>query len=115
MVYTRDLKSLEGFLVWVRLPPRAQTMFYIYILQSLKDYKLYVGYTGNLKNRFIEHRKGRVLTTKTRRPLVLIYYEAYRAEKDARIMEKFLKTGQGREFIKNNIIYSRVSAPGGPA
>lgn len=100
--------------MWVRLPPRAQTMFYIYILQSLKDYKLYVGYTGNLKNRFIEHRKGRVLTTKTRRPLVLIYYEAYRVEKDARIREKFLKTGQGREFIKKNIIYSRVSAQGGP-
>jgi len=47
--------------------------------------------------------------------MVLIYYEAYRAEKDARVREIFLKTGQGRKFIKKNIIYSRVSAQGGPA
>ena len=90
-------------------------MFYVYILQSLKDNKLYIGYTSDLKNRFSEHQRGCVSTTKNRRPLVLIYYEAYRSEKDARVREKFLKTGQGREFIKKNIIYSRVSAQGGPA
>ncbi len=90
-------------------------MFYVYILQSLKDNKLYIGYSSNLKKRFVEHRRGIVSSTKNRRPIVLIYYEAYRSEKDARIREKFLKTGKGREFIKKNIIYSRVSAQGGPA
>jgi putative endonuclease len=90
-------------------------MFYVYILQSLKNKRLYVGFTANLRDRFNEHEKGKVSSTKNIRPLILIYYEAYRAEKDARIREKFLKTGQGREFIKKNIIYSRVSAQGGPA
>jgi putative endonuclease len=90
-------------------------MFYIYILQSIKDAKLYVGYSSDLKNRIEEHLRGIVVSTKNRRPMVLIYYEAYRAEKDARVREIFLKTGQGREFIKKNIIYSRVSAQGGPA
>jgi len=90
-------------------------MFCVYVLQSLKDKKLYIGYTADLKSRLIEHKKGDVATTKNRRPLVLIYYEAYRSKKDAKIREKFLKTGQGREFIKKNIIYSRVSAQGGPA
>jgi putative endonuclease len=90
-------------------------MFYVYILQSLKNKRLYTGFTANLRDRFNEHEKGKVSSTKNIRPLMLIYYEAYRAEKDARIREKFLKMGQGREFIKKNIIYSRVSAQGGPA
>ena len=90
-------------------------MFYVYILQSLKNKRLYTGFTANLRDRFNEHEKGKVSSTKKIRPLMLIYYEAYRAEKDARIREKFLKMGQGREFIKKNIIYSRVSAQGGPA
>ena len=90
-------------------------MFYVYILQSLKDNRLYIGFTSDLKKRLIEHRSGKVTTTKNRRPMLLIYYEAYRSKKDAQIREKFLKTGKGREFIKNNVIYSRVSAQGGPA
>jgi len=91
-------------------------MFYVYILQSLKDGKLYVGYSADLNKRIDEHSKGEVTSTKSRRPMVLIYYESYRAEKDARVREIFLKTGQGRDFIKKNIIYSlAVSAQGGPA
>lgn len=90
-------------------------MFYVYVLQSTKDYKLYIGYSADLKERIKEHSRGKVTSTKNRRPLVLIYYEAYREEKDARVREIFLKTGQGRDFISKNIIYSRVSAQGGPA
>ena len=90
-------------------------MFYVYILESLKDNRLYIGYSLNLRERFFEHQKGKVSSTKNRRPLILIYYEAYKSKKDAIIREKFLKTGKGREFIKNNVIYSRVSAQGGPA
>lgn len=90
-------------------------MFYVYILQSIKDDKLYIGYSADLKERISSHIKGLVPSTKNRRPVVLIYYEAYRSEKDARTREIFLKTGQGREFVNKNIIYSRVSAQGGPA
>jgi len=90
-------------------------MFYVYILQSIKDNKLYIGYSSNLKQRIDEHSRGIVTSTKNRRPMVLIYYEAYRAEKDARVREIFLKTGQGRKFINKNIVCSRVSAQGGPA
>lgn len=90
-------------------------MFYVYILESIKDNKLYIGYSSKLKERIDSHLKGGVSSTKNRRPLVLIYYEAYREEKDARIREIFLKTGQGRDFIKHNIVYSRVSAQGANA
>jgi putative endonuclease len=78
-------------------------MFYTYVLKSLKDKKLYVGLTGNLKQRLEEHRKGRVESTKERLPLNLIYYEACLNRADAAKREKYLKTYHGKMFIKNRL------------
>ena len=78
-------------------------MFYIYVLISKKDNKFYVGYTDDLKRRIGQHNNGYVESTKHRRPLKLIYYEAYLNEKDARSRESFLKSGKGREIIKKQI------------
>jgi putative endonuclease len=75
-------------------------MFYIYILFSKKDGKLYIGYTPDLKSRIKKHNSGYVLDTKNRRPLKLIYYESYLTESDAKRREKFLKGGKGREELK---------------
>jgi len=77
--------------------------YYVYVLQSLKDSKFYTGYTENLKLRFEEHQKGRVASTRDRRPLKLIYYEACLNQKDARHREKYLKTYFGKMFLKNRL------------
>ena len=66
-------------------------MFYTYVLKSKKDQQLYVGSTNDLKKRFKEHNDGKVFSTKPRRPFELVYYEAYKAESDARNREKNLK------------------------
>jgi len=66
-------------------------MHYVYVLKSLKDKKLYVGFSSNLKERCKEHFKGQVESTEKRRLLKLVYYEAYESEKDARIREVKLK------------------------
>ena len=52
-------------------------MYYVYIFQSQKDKKLYIGFTSNLKKRIRKHQAGEVTSTKTRRPLRLIFYEAF--------------------------------------
>ena len=75
-------------------------MFYVYILFSEKDKQLYTGFTPNLKSRFKAHDNGFVKATKHRRPLKLIYYEAYLKELDARRREKYLKGGNGRGLLK---------------
>lgn len=75
-------------------------MFYVYILFSEKDKKPYTGFTPNLKSRFRAHTNGYVKATKHRRPLKLIYYEAYIDESDARRREKYLKGGNGRGDLK---------------
>ena len=75
-------------------------MYYVYILQSEKDRKLYVGCTGDLKKRIELHNSGKVLSTKFRKPFSLIHYEAYINKSDAFKREKFFKTGWGRNYIK---------------
>lgn len=78
-------------------------MFYIYVLQSKKDGKFYTGYSANLKLRFEHHNKGLIASTKNRRPLKLIYYEACLNQQDATHREKYLKTHYGKMFIRNRL------------
>ncbi|MBI4686414.1 MAG: GIY-YIG nuclease family protein [Nitrospirae bacterium] len=78
-------------------------MYYIYVLKSEMDSNLYVGYSNNLKARIDLHNKGRVTSTKNRRPLKLIYYEACHNQNDALKREKYLKTTYGKRYIKNRL------------
>ncbi len=75
----------------------------LYILISLKDKCLYIGYTNNIKNRLEKHNNGYVKATKNRRPLKLIYYEAYIFEKEAKQRKKYLKGGKGRSELKTQL------------
>jgi putative endonuclease len=77
--------------------------YYVYILKSGKDKKLYTGYTNNLKLRFEQHQKGKVESTKDRRPLKLIYYEACLNQQDATHREKYLKTYHGKTFLRKRL------------
>ena len=87
-------------------------MFYVYILRSQRDGNLYVGYTADLKNRFKEHNRGAVTSTRSRIPFTLVYYEAYAAEQDAKQREKMLKRFSGamthlRKRMTHSIILSK--------
>lgn len=75
-------------------------MYYVYILESERNGKLYKGFTSDLKRRIKEHRSGASEFTSQNGPWKLVYYEAFLSEKDARREELFLKSGQGRERIK---------------
>ena len=66
-------------------------MHYVYVLKSLKDGLLYIGYTNDLKRRFAEHNAGLSKATKPRTPFQLVYYEAYKSRADAVAREKNLK------------------------
>jgi len=73
-------------------------MFYVYIL-LLCNKQLYTGSTDDLKRRLFEHKKGKVKSTKNRRPLSLIHYEAYLLKSDAARREKFLKKTEGKRLL----------------
>jgi len=75
--------------------------FYTYVLESEKDGNKYAGYTKDLNLRFKQHTDGLVESTKDRRPLKLIYFEACLSQTDALKREKYFKTHYGKMFLKN--------------
>ena len=83
--------------------PVRNSQWYTYILQSKKDNFLYTGCTQNLKNRIKEHNKGKVVSTKHKLPVKIIYYELCINKKDAYNREKYLKSGMGRRYIDNRL------------
>jgi len=78
-------------------------MYYTYVLRSLHDCELYIGFTEDLNKRVKEHAAGEVDVTRNRRPLALVYYEACLSKKKALDREKYFKTGFGRRFLNNRI------------
>lgn len=84
-------------------------MFYVYVLKSKHDDKLYIGFTSDLRKRFEEHNKGLVQSTKPRIPFSLVYYEAYTDEKDARERERKLKRfGASMVHLRKRLKYSLI-------
>ncbi|HLB32555.1 MAG TPA: GIY-YIG nuclease family protein [Patescibacteria group bacterium] len=75
-------------------------MYYVYVLESQRDNKLYIGSTPDLKKRFDKHRRGKVFSTKGRLPLKLIFYECYLEKEDALRREKYFKTNSGKRALK---------------
>src|SRR5438477_308706 len=85
---------------WVKLRSHAVRLFAmgvfcVYVLHSLSDRGLYIGYSTDLRKRLNQHKQGRSFATKTRGPWKLIYYEAYLEELDAKGRERYLKSGGG--------------------
>jgi putative endonuclease len=78
-------------------------MFYVYVLISGSDGGFYTGLTGDLKRRVGEHSEGLVETTRNRRPMELVYYEACNSRKDAYRREKYLKTSSGKRYLRNRL------------
>ena len=78
--------------------------FVVYILFSKNYSKTYTGFTSNLIERFKSHNvlgvKGYTIKY---RPWEVVYVEFFTSKADALRKEKFLKTGIGREFIKELI------------
>jgi putative endonuclease len=79
---------------------RDHLFYYCYVLFSERDHKLYIGYSANLQRRIKEHLGGGVISTRNRRPLQLIYYEAFLSKEDAQRREQYLKTTAGKKGLK---------------
>lgn len=77
--------------------------FYIYVLLSEKDKQWYTGYTHDLRARLTLHYEGKVESTKNRLPVKLIYFEGCLNQQDATRREKYLKSGNGKIYIRNRL------------
>ena len=102
---SREARTLRAPKQLAPTPPpvRYGDVHYVYILRSLKDGNLYTGYTSDLRARIADHTAGKARATRRRRPLQLIYYEAYLLSSDAKARELFLKSGSGKRFIHKQL------------
>ena len=82
-------------------------MHYVYLLQSLKNDKLYVGCTSDLRKRVKEHNQGKSYHTKKYMPWRLRYFEGYFSKVDAYNREQSLKLhAQGLRRLKERLTHS---------
>lgn len=76
-------------------------MFYVYFAKSLRNDKVYVGFTTKLpEERINEHNRSGNAWSKNNKPLKLIYYESFICKEDAIQKERFYKTGIGKRVKK---------------
>jgi putative endonuclease len=78
-------------------------MFFVYVLYSLKYDRTYTGMTIDIERRLKEHNDHQNKSTKAYAPWILIYQEEFKTRAEARKKEKYLKSGNGREFLKTVI------------
>lgn len=77
--------------------------YFVYVLLSLKDRKFYIGYSEEVFSRFEDHQRGKNISTANRKPLDLIFYEAFRSKSDALRREQYFKTSKGKTTIRQMI------------
>jgi putative endonuclease len=77
--------------------------YFVYAIQSEVDKRLYVGLSKNIGKRLKSHNNGETFSTKGYRPWKLVYSEEVGSREQAKGREKYLKSGCGKEFLKNFI------------
>jgi putative endonuclease len=75
-------------------------MFHVYVLRSQTTGHLYTGQTEDMERRLAEHNSNLATATKRRGPWDLIYRETYQTRSEAMRRERYLKTGRGREELR---------------
>jgi putative endonuclease len=72
----------------------------VYVIRSRVDGRLYKGLAKDVNIRLSEHNSGRNFSTKPYVPWDIVYTKAFDDLHDARMWEKYLKSGSGREYLK---------------
>jgi putative endonuclease len=75
-------------------------MWFVYALSSLAKNSIYVGLTHEVEERTTRHESGRERTTRPYRPFAVLLVECFATRPEARRREKYLKSGVGKEYLK---------------
>ncbi|MDB2462642.1 GIY-YIG nuclease family protein [Algibacter sp.] len=77
-------------------------IYYVYVIRSEKDNRLYKGLTDDLQKKIAQHNMGENKETKGYRPWVLIYSKVFISRVEAKDFEKHVKSEEGVDFLKVN-------------
>ena len=81
-------------------------MFYVYIIQSEKSGRYYIGFTDNPERRLDEHNNGENPSTRNKGPWKLVYQETFTTRSQAMTREREIKKKKSRKSIQQIIEYS---------
>ncbi|MBP7556010.1 MAG: GIY-YIG nuclease family protein [Chitinophagaceae bacterium] len=70
-------------------------VYYVYVLQTLKDQGYYIGFTADVETRLRFHNAGLQRSTLHRIPFRLVLFEAFATKKEALRREKQIKSWKG--------------------
>ncbi len=88
-------------------------MYFVYVLRSLRTGRNYVGFATNLVQRLGQHNSGITKSTKNRGPWELVHQEAFQTRAEAMRRERYWKSGQGREELKDILAARDASSSAG--
>ena len=95
------------------LPAPRPGWYFVYAIRCDDD-SIYIGQTENLEQRWRQHVAGTASDhTRKHRPINLEHYEEYESREQAVEREKWLKTGFGRTWLKQEIEAGRARQAGG--
>ncbi|NOT91227.1 GIY-YIG nuclease family protein [Ferruginibacter sp.] len=77
--------------------------FFVYILQSMKDFSFYIGQSNDLDYRISKHNDGMSKYTASKMPWRLVYFEMYESRTDALQREKAIKNMKSKIYIQSLI------------
>jgi putative endonuclease len=75
-------------------------MYTVYILYSKSHDSFYIGYTTDIEIRISQHNDGLTVSTRNKRPWIVVYTEQYNDHIDAIRRERFLKNQRNKSFYK---------------
>jgi len=78
-------------------------MYKVYILESEKNGRFYIGFSADVEARLERHNSGKVKSTRAHRPFKVVYTEEYQTSTEARKREYYLKTLKSRQAIRDLI------------
>jgi putative endonuclease len=73
--------------------------FYVYIIQSKKDFSFYIGQTNDLDARLSKHNDGFSKYSSSKIPWRLVYFEMYKSRNEALIREKEIKAKKSKKYL----------------
>ena len=77
--------------------------FYVYILQSMKDFSFYIGQCNDLDKRMSKHFDGMSRYTASKRPLRLVYFEVFESRSMALKRERQIKAMKSKSYLETLI------------
>jgi len=89
-------------------------MYYVYILESLKNSRYYIGSTNNIQRRLEEHNAGKTKSLKYLRPLRIVFSRKCKDRISARRLEAKLKQYKSRSIIEQIVRDQNIASLEGP-